>query len=610
MVKKIFLLLAILFSTNIAICAEFSSSISHSKIPLDENIVLTLSLSDANIKSSPDLSKLKKDFDVIGTSQYSKFIVINSKSSSINGWNLTLKAKKTGNITIDAITIDTNDGKLSTLPLQVEVVEPAPISSSDKDSGMFVKASTSQEKLYQYQPFIFSVKLHTKHPVSNIRFEKLNLENATVKSIGDFEIYNAQHQGEENTIAMHYLITPLKPTNVTIPKLKVTAIYEEKIDKKMSDIFDSRLSPEVLSQRMLYKQKEFTLQSKEIKLDILPPEPNVTPWLPAQSIMLNENMDTGSFSVGKPISRSIIINARGLQGKQLPDPIDILAHNNSKNTENYRIYADSPKITDNITKESILSSRQDDYTIIPQKAGKLILPAIIIKWWDIKNSKLVTSSIPAKTIEILPNNDTNQNDVNEKTTTPEIDTKTLETVQQHDSLQSSDTEHNLLLYLIVVIFMIAIGFVAYKFNQLIKIRFNFKGGSNNNLVFSSPVKKPYKSDLLNKKKKKINISKELTKVSSAKELYSFLKNYAHCALDTSSNASLHTIYSAFKKNTDAELFDKANKLIAELEDALYSNKKLDIEKSKKDWSALLRSAGKKKNKTKNKKTDKLPSLNP
>ncbi|MDC0864761.1 BatD family protein [Rickettsiaceae bacterium] len=603
---------AVLIASNVATCSEFSSSVNQSKISQSKSIVLTLNLSDASAKSSPDLSKLKKDFDITGTSQYSNTTIINGKSSSTTGWNLTMKSKKTGKITIPSVTIDTKDGKLSTLPIQIEIVESAPLSSSDEESGIFVETSVSAKEIYQYQPFIFSVKLHTNHNVDNVRFEPLNLDNITVKPMGSYDLYKAKHQGESSIIAMHYLVTPLKNMKVTIPKLKVTGTYYSTQHTRFLGFFDSVLTSSARNQSIVNDEDDFTLQTKEIELDILPPKSDIKPWLPAESISMNENMDTGTFVVGKPISRSIITNAKGLLGKQLPEPIDISAHNNSEDSKHYKIYADLPEIKDDITKESINSFRRDSYTIIPQEAGKFTLPEITLKWWDVKNSKLVTSSIPAKTIEILANNDHNvapKNDRGIKQDSKKQDEpKVVEMIKEQKV-----SENNFLLYLVIILSTIVVTFVIYKLAQLLKSGSysNVNNKENSNFAVLTSDKKISVSDALGQpKKKNINLKKEINKISSTKELYDFLKDYANQELGAASNSSLHKINLAIKKQLDKDMFGDADQLIKDLESSLYSSNELDIENAKHRWLDLLKFVSKKKKNTKHKKTTSLPKLNP
>jgi hypothetical protein len=50
----------------------------------------------------------------------------------------------------------------------------------------------------------------------------------------------------------------------------------------------------------------------------------------------------------------------------------------------------------------IYGQRERKFAIVPSRAGQLALPAVSIAWWDTAHNRAEVSTVPARTIEVLP----------------------------------------------------------------------------------------------------------------------------------------------------------------------------------------------------------------
>src|SRR5262249_49810796 len=121
-------------------------------------------------------------------------------------------------------------------------------------------------------------------------------------------------------------------------------------------------------------------------------------WIPARSLKIEELWDeTQTLQVGEPLTRAFNITAEGLKSNQLP------SLNEQQISDNhFKIYADKPVLGDEAQDGGIKSYRKEQYTLIPQKSGKLTLPEISVAWWDVIKKEKVFAHIPARTLQILP----------------------------------------------------------------------------------------------------------------------------------------------------------------------------------------------------------------
>ena len=583
MVKKLFLFIAILCS--VAFAAEFSASVSNKELALNHSLILKLKLSDATAKSTPDFSKLKDFFDIVATGQYSSTTIINAKSSTVTEWNLTLKAKKEGNVTIPAITVDTSSGKISTKELTVKIAPAKPLSFIDKNSGIFVESSVDNKKPYKFEPFFYTIKLYTKYDVKNVIFSPLELADVSVKPNGSYNIYPDKYKGEPvNVIELSYVITPLNSGQITIPGTKITGVYTTHHGMGIASLFDSIFESDQRSMTVT-NSEEFVIESKKSQIEVLPPAANITPWLPAKSVSLKEDMNKGDLMVGKPITRTITITANGLRGNQLPSIASDLI-----DSEDYKIYAEIPEITDKIEKKIITSSRKESYTIIPQKSGKITLPSVDVKWWNVKQSKLEHATLPAKTLQIMPGA------IVDNVAAPKIQETDLDVPRQKIITEPD----NFSLYFLLALLGFGGLFVIYRFT---KLRPNIEWLSK----YRTDITTKNKTENLNESPKQF---RDLNSVSSVKELHEFLKYYAHCNLNLSQNSSLRIIFSTIKDNSSNIKEEHYSQLVRKLEGVLYANQDCDIVEIRRECLNFLKLAKKDKKQKIKKNESKLPKLNP
>jgi len=585
LVKKLALLIILLCSS--ALAAEFSAGVDRTELALNNSLVLTIKLSDTTAKSSPDFSGVKELFDIVGIAQASNTTIINTKSSSSTEWHLTLKPKAQGNAIIPAITVDTSHGKLSTEAIAVKIAASEPTSTIDKNSGIFTESSVDNKKPYKFEPFIYTVKLFTTHDVRDVIFSPLELEGLTVKLNGAYKVYPSTYNGNPiHVIELSYIVTPLRSGQITIPGTKITGIYTTHKSTGFSGLFDS-IFENARSNNVVSKSKEFTVQSKEFQLEILPPAANITPWLPAKELYIKDNIEQGDMMVGKPIKRIITIKALGLRGNQLP-AID----SELTSSDDYKIYAEIPEINDHVENKIISSQRKDIYTIIPQKSGKITLPPIDIKWWNVKESKLMHATLPAKTLQIKPSDIASTNIENnissEEQELPESNIK--------DKNNATIPEESGSSWLVIFVVLLCFG-GAFTIYKLVKLRPTIKP-----LLKTKPI--------ISSKRQSTFAINDLKSVSSASELCQFLRNYTHVNFGLAKNASLGRIFDVLEKNSPEIKGNRHNLLMKKIEGILYSDNDFYLTEIKKECKALLKLAKKGKNKKPANKESTLPQLNP
>ncbi len=250
-------------------------------------------------------------------------------------------------------------------------------------------ASVSNLSPYKNEPFTYRAYLSSKLPLYNVQTQKIQVEDAIVELLEEPKLEEKVIDGILlNVVEFSYLITPLKAGSLTISPIAIQgAIPQRRKGQEHNNLF--------FMMQGFNELKPFTLMTKEIEIDIQPAIPEVSPWLPAKALTLEEEWrDNQTLRVGEPFSRTILIKAEGLKASQLPHL--------EEQSSAFKVYADKPEDQEKVLEGVIESTRKNQYTIIPQKDGTCILPEISISWWDTVKKEKRTATLPAHALQILP----------------------------------------------------------------------------------------------------------------------------------------------------------------------------------------------------------------
>ena len=224
--QLLFLLALLVFSIILSIpnaMAEVTASTGRTVLSIDESIMLQIKSNDSS--GDPDLSALESDFKIINKSQSQNYSFINGKSSSSHTWNISLLAKKTGEVTIPAIKV----GNESTKPIHL-IIQASSATPGVDGKEAFLKISISdnvQKEFYVQQQIFITVQLFHRIRFSNASLSELELNNTVIEKLGEDNNYNktiAKHR--YNIIERKYAVYPQQSGELIIPAMIFTGNIE------------------------------------------------------------------------------------------------------------------------------------------------------------------------------------------------------------------------------------------------------------------------------------------------------------------------------------------------------------------------------------------------
>jgi len=379
----LFILLLIVASAN-SFAQTLNVFSDRNPVKLDESFHLIFKSTDSSA-DSPDFSPLEKDFEILSKNQSTQIQIINGQQSRTKQWTLTVMAKRTGNLTIPAISF----GQEQTTPTIIIVQEPDKTSEKTQES-LYLEVEATPKTPYVQSQVIYKIRL----------FYALNLQGASlsepsfsggevlVKKLGKDRSYETRRDGKPFSVfERKYALFPQQSGAITIEAINLQAQVIENREPRFNNFFNQ---PSTHIKR---------LRSNAIKLDVkpIPSTFKGKDWLPANALTLKDNFSDNlpEFKVGEPVTRTFTLSADGLTVGQLPEFMKF-----RKNTENIKQYTDQPKLDEQMTYQGLKSARQEKIAIIPSKAGEYTLPAIEIPWWNTQTNEMAIIKLPARSIKV------------------------------------------------------------------------------------------------------------------------------------------------------------------------------------------------------------------
>lgn len=388
---------AFLFVPLFLFSGAFKASINRYQVGVGESFTLTLTLNDASAKSTPQIDILQRYFQIHSQQQGSHTTIVNGKMTSSLSWKYVLIPKYEGEMIIPAINIETSEGLLSSQPAAISVVKAAPKPAGTQSSNEpSISTSISNRKPYKNEPFFYTIRLTSKQPLVNVQMQKLTIENAIVENAGEPKMFEKIGSGiPEGVVEFSFLITPIKSGQLQIPSHTIQAAVP--VRRTLGSMFNDTIDLADLLQGF-EQWKPIAFSTEEATIDVQPALAEVNPWLPAKSLVIAEIWDDKQpLQAGELFTRGFNIIAEGVNANQLPSLSDKQIGDNP-----LKIYADKPEFSTKADDGILKSTRKELYTLIPQQAGTMVLPEITVAWWDVKRKLKVVSTIPSRTIEVLP----------------------------------------------------------------------------------------------------------------------------------------------------------------------------------------------------------------
>ena len=332
-----------------------------------------------NMIDSPTLEGLDKDFDILDQQQSSNMQIINGQSKAQVTWSYTLAPKRSGILTIPSAKLKDAESQL----LAVEVIKGSAPKKAGAAPMVYIEAEVDKQEAYVQEQVLYTLRLFSAQTLAGGDLSVPAPTDAIVEVLGETKkYYRMAHNQRYEVRERKYLLFPQKSGELTIEP--------------------QNFSGTLIDSRTHRRQRINELSSAvTVKVKAPPSQFSGRTWLPAVSFELSEKWDKEPDQLieGESITRTLELSALGLLGSALPpigmDPVPGL-----------KAYPDQPVIESYQHESGAQSLRRESTALVAISPNTTTLPEISIPWWDTVNDVERVAVIPARTLAIKPNPET------------------------------------------------------------------------------------------------------------------------------------------------------------------------------------------------------------
>lgn len=372
---KLGLALLMLLSLSLQ-AAELTAVVDRNSISIDDTINLDIILQDSTDGDAPDLTELRKEFDVLSSQQSSQTQWINGQLSRRKTWRYIVAPKRLGQLEIPAFQV----GQYQSDAIVIKVEENKTDHLSGKED-LFLDAEISSEEAYVQQQLVFTLRIYTAVHFSDAALDPLTIDNALIEAPSETR-YNTMVGGRNyQVIERKFAVFPQSSGELKIPSLN----FQAYVDGSRRSLLDRG--------RLVRKRSP----SKSITVKGPPKDFPGTTWLPAETLTIDEqwSQPPAQLTVGDSVTRNLIVEAQGLLADQLP-PLPLA------DVPGLKAYPDRAH-TENATEQiPVVGRRNQSIAYIADQPGRYTLPAIRLPWWDTATDSLRWAELPAREIVVNP----------------------------------------------------------------------------------------------------------------------------------------------------------------------------------------------------------------
>ena len=371
------LLLWAFSSMTFAQIDELSATVDKNPVLADESITLSVVASGSASRDAFDATPLNADFIVGRTSVSSQTQMINFDTTRTTIWTTTLIPRKPGRFVIPAFTID---GKSSD-PINMMVL-PVSARQSTEGRDVYVTTSVDTNETYLQQQIRYTAKLYLARDLQRGSLSTPTLTDGEIRQIGKDAEYNDIVDGKRyRVIERTFSVIPQKSGTFTIQG----PVFEGEVvqDRQQSFGFFSR-------------SKTINRVGPPQEISVKPIPDNYSgAWLPSEYVELHEEWqpDSGDFTVGEPITRTLTLTAVGVDEAQLPAI-------NSQYPSGVKMYPNQPNTTTIEKDETLIAQRTETIAIIPSQAGQFTIDEVKVPWFNIVSEQVEYATLPKRTITV------------------------------------------------------------------------------------------------------------------------------------------------------------------------------------------------------------------
>ncbi|WP_115528794.1 MULTISPECIES: BatD family protein [Xanthomonas] len=347
----------------------------------------------------PDYTPLRNDFALGAKSANQQMQVTNGSVTVRALFGVVLTPRKSGELIVPAIRV----GNERTEPLRLQVIASAndPVSNSAGNRGgggngsgsaaasgpseaqgneeVFVQTQVDDPQPYVQQSVGVVVRLYFANQLASGELDLEAPDGASLQRIGDdvssVKLVNGR---QYNVVERRYLLVPERSGRLLLPSARFNG-------RSVGGFFDDYFGR---------GNGELSARSASIPLQVrAQPATAPQPWLPLRSLQLRYTATPQRATAGEATQFVVEASARGATQAQFPELP-------TPSVPDAQVFAEPPQYEERFVDGSPQLRLTRRYSIVPNRAGPLVVPGLQVAWWDVGAGAAKTASVPDLTLDV------------------------------------------------------------------------------------------------------------------------------------------------------------------------------------------------------------------
>lgn len=356
------------------------SSVERQTVIDGESVLLYIK--GEHLSELPDVSALSKEFDVLDSRRSNSQVIEGGIIKSQFLMRFELLPKNLGQTTIPSFTAD----GISTQSITVDVVERGTPGAVPRDK-VFAEVTLDKDKVYVQAQAILSLRILDDGSLASVDPPVPVIPDVQVERLPGGDQRIEERDGEEYRVhTWRYALFPQKHGKIEIPRLLIPG-----------SVRDPGYGGGLIMRSMATRRIQ--IRTSPVTFEVTPRAAVSTAdwWLPVESLQLQRqwSADIANVTVGEPLTLTLALTTEGATSNQLPEIP-------APSIDGLKIYPDVPELQSQPNESGLISQRQEKWSVIPQQAGEISIPEIVLKWWDTEADQEREAVLAAQTLVVAP----------------------------------------------------------------------------------------------------------------------------------------------------------------------------------------------------------------
>lgn len=336
----------------------------------------TLSIETDQASAIPDFSPLRADFDISGQGSTRQLQIANGASTTRTTHVINLAPRRPGTLTIPALQV----GQERSAPLAL-VVTPASVATAASNATAFMETDVDDANPYVQQSVGVTLRLFYAVPLASGQLDLAAPEGASMQRVGDDVQSSRLVNGRRyNVVERRFLLVPDRSGKLVIPGAR----------------FEGRSAGGWIDDLIGDGRRELHANGVPRVLEVrAQPADAPQPWLPLRDLRMRYVAAPQSLRAGEAATLVVEVVAQGATQTQMPElPIP--------SVPGAQVFPEPPQYYESANGGSPQVKLTRSYSLVPNGAGKLVVPGMKVAWWDVRAGAPKTASLPDLTLQVAP----------------------------------------------------------------------------------------------------------------------------------------------------------------------------------------------------------------